>query len=119
MIKNEQTGLQMLRLQRSLLKVVSTTTYTIDILADLQNQITFTNSSPVTVTLPATAQNGFSVKCFQSGAGQVTFVAGSSATLVNVNSQYKIKGAAAMVELTVVGNGGTAAVWYLNGETGA
>lgn len=118
-IKNEQTGLQMLRLQRSLLKVVSATTYTIDILADLQNQITFTNSSPVTVTLPATAQNGFSVKCFQSGTGQVTFVAGSGATLVNVNSEYKIKGASAMVELTVVGNGGTAAVWYLNGETGA
>jgi hypothetical protein len=118
-VKNEQTGLQLLRLQRSLLKVVSTTTYTIDPLTDLQNQITFTNSSPVTVTLPATAQDGFSVKCFQSGAGQVTFTAGAGATVVNVNSQYKIKGASAMVELTVVGNGGTAAVWYLNGETGA
>jgi len=118
-VKNEQTGLQLLRLQRSLLKVVSTTTYSIDPLTDLQNQITFTNASAVTVTLPATAQNGFTVKCFQSGAGQVTFAAGAGATVVNVNSQYKTKGASAMVELTVVGSGGTAAVWYLNGETGA
>lgn len=114
-VKNKETGNQLVRIHRELLKIVNTSTYTIDPILDLQNQINFTTAC--TVTLPATAQNGFSVKCFQGSSGKVTFTAAAGASVINVDGQYRTRGGSSMVTLTVNGGGGSSAIWYLNGDT--
>lgn len=55
--------------------------------------VAFTNAASVTVTLPQNIDSGFSCKFLQRGAGQVKFVAGTSATVEYAASaiaaQYK------------------------------
>jgi hypothetical protein len=99
--------------------VVSGTTTTI---GDAQDGalIRTTNGSAVTATLDATAPAGTQLAVCQVGAGQVTFAAGSGATLHNRQGHTKTAGQWATVSLYVDSNsGGSAAVWVLSGDTGA
>lgn len=82
--------------------------------------LTQNNASAITTTLPNSLEIGFSVTIYQKGAGQITFAAGSGATLVNRQTQTKTAGQYAVVTLFVEANsGGTAAVWVLAGDTAA
>lgn len=82
--------------------------------------LTQNNASAITTTLPNSLEIGFSVTVYQKGAGQITFAAGSGATLVNRQTQTKTAGQYAVVTLFVEANsGGTAAVWVLAGDTAA
>ena len=79
-----------------------------------------TNGSAVTATLDATAPAGTQLAVCQVGAGQVTFAAGSGATLHNRQGHTKTAGQWATVSLYVDSNaGGSAAVWVLSGDTAA
>jgi hypothetical protein len=79
-----------------------------------------TDGSGVTVTLPRDLPVGFFAYLEQGGAGQVTFAAGTGATLVNRQSHTKTAGQYALVSVFVRANdGGQSAVWALNGDTGA
>ncbi len=82
--------------------------------------LTMNNASAITLTLHATADVGYSVTVYQKGAGQITFAAGSGATIRNKSSQTKTSGQYAVCTLFVEANsGGSAAVWVLAGDTGA
>ena len=98
--------------------VVSGTTTTI---GDVQDGalLRTTNGSAVTATLDATAPAGTQLAVCQVGAGQVTFVAGSGATLHNRQGHTKTAGQWATVSLYVDSNSGTDAVWVLSGDTAA
>ena len=87
---------------------------------DRGTTIIFTNSSAITVTLPATALSGFNAEIIQGGAGQITFTPASGATLVNAHALTKTFNAAgSSVRLLVTGNsGGSAAVFNLAGDAG-
>lgn len=77
-----------------------------------------TAAATVTVTLPATLPVGFNVTFMQAGAGQIQFVAGSGATLVNRSGHTRTAGQHATVSVLVGANaGGSAAVWTLSGDT--
>lgn len=77
-----------------------------------------TNGSAVTITLPSSLSVSFGCKVIQDGAGQITFQAGSGATLHNRQSHNKTAGQRALVELVVKTNvGGSAAVYNLSGDT--
>ena len=96
---------------------VSGTTVTLNGAADGTVQRT-TNGSAVTATLDATAPVGTQLAVCQVGAGQVTFAAGSGATLHNRQGHTKTAGQWATVSLYVDSNsGGSAAVWVLSGDT--
>jgi len=98
---------------------VSGTTVTLNGGSDGTVQRT-TNGSAVTATLDATAPAGTQLAVCQVGAGQVTFAAGSGATLHNRSGHTKTAGQWATVSLYVDSNsGGSAAVWVLSGDTGA
>jgi hypothetical protein len=91
-------------------------TYTMQT-ADYGKTVTFTNSGAITVTLPNSLAKGWNVLCYQGGAGQVTFTAGSGATLRNRQNKTKTAGQYAMVSLEVVSNSsGTSAVYVLSGD---
>ncbi len=93
------------------------TTYTMAS-TDTGKTVTFNNASAITVTLPNSLAIGFTCECIQLGAGQVTFSAGSGATLQNRQSQTKIAGQYGATRLAVTANsGGTAAVYNLAGDT--
>jgi hypothetical protein len=80
----------------------------------------FTNAGAVTVTLPNNLAEDFWCVIVQQGAGQVTLSPASGATLRHVDGHTKTKAQYAQVTLTVWGNsGGTAAEYYLKGETDA
>jgi hypothetical protein len=76
-------------------------------LADTDNNkvVRCTSSSAVTITVPSTLAAGFSCMVIQSGAGQVTFVAGSSATLNSFGSLLKTAGQHAPASLMRVASG--------------
>lgn len=65
------------------------TTYTLDA-TDCGKVVTFNNASAITVTVPSMSQ-GFMCKCYQKGAGQVTFTGGSGVTLNSANSALKTR----------------------------
>ncbi len=56
------------------------TAYTL-VASDLGKVISFTNASPVTVTIPLSLAAGFNCSILQSGAGTVSVVAAASVTL--------------------------------------
>jgi hypothetical protein len=95
----------------------TTTSYTLTNW-DSGSVILFTNSSAITVTLPATIEDGADFRWIQQGTGQITFVAASGATLSNISSHTKSAGQNAEGRLTVRNNfNNTAAAYRLSGET--
>lgn len=82
--------------------------------------LTQNNASAITTTLPNSLEIGFTVTVYQKGAGQITFAAGSGATLRNGHTHTKTFGQYSAVALFVESNaGGTAAIWVLAGDTAA
>jgi hypothetical protein len=72
--------------QRATTGTTSGTTYTLA-LADANNIVTTTSASGVTVTVPASVFNaGDNITILQEGAGQVTFSAGTSVTVVSTGA---------------------------------
>lgn len=85
--------------------------------ADNGKQVTLTNASAVTATLPNNLPKGWNCLVWQGGAGQVTFSPASGATLRNRLSQTRTAGQYAMVTLMVMSNtSGTNAVIVLGGD---
>ena len=76
-------------------------------LADADNNkiIRCTAATAVTITVPSTLVAGFSCMVIQAGAGQVTFAAGSSATLNSFGNLFKTAGQHAPASLIRVGAG--------------
>ena len=76
-------------------------------LADTDNNkiVRCTASSAVTVTVPSTLAAGFSCMIIQAGAGQITFVQGSGATLNSFGNLLKTAGQHAPASLIRVGAG--------------
>lgn len=94
----------------------SGTTYTLAA-TDCGTTLRFTSATAVTLTLPASLSAGCSVGIVQAGAGQVSFTAGSGASLVNRQSFTKTAGQWALMGLTIDTNaGGSAAHYVLTGD---
>jgi hypothetical protein len=88
--------------------------------ADHDKLVSLANGSPISCVLSAAAPAGTIVRALQRDAGQVTFSAASGATLRNRQSHTKTAGEWAIVTLQVsINSGGSAAVWYLSGDTAA
>lgn len=95
------------------------TTYTLQT-SDAGKIVTCSNASAITVTLPNSFSAGFAVTVVQKGAGKITFAPAGGATLRNSLGFTKTAAQYAMCMLYVDNNsGGTAADWYLGGDTGA
>jgi hypothetical protein len=78
------------------------------------------SASPVTVTVPNNLPEGFNCPIVQRGAGEITFVPASGATLDHRQSHTKSAGQKAVVGIFVDSNvGGTSAVALLSGDTAA
>lgn len=93
------------------------TSYTMQLL-DNSMVVTFTNASPITVTLPNSFPKGWSCMVFQLGVGQVTFALASGATMPHDFSHTKLRARYSSAALVVTSNaGGTAAVYNLSGDT--
>lgn len=92
------------------------TTYTF-VAADTGKTHLFTNAAAITVTCPNSLAEGWHATVIQGGAGQVTFAAGASATLRNVDSEFKLSGQWAMGTLVVDANAGSAANFIFGGNT--
>lgn len=89
----------------------SGTTYTLAA-GDCGTIVRFNNAGAITVTLPNSLSIGCEVTAIQVGAGQVTFSAGSGATVVNAHSFTKTFGQNALVTLSVDANAGGASAHY-------
>lgn len=101
------------------IKTVAGTSYTLTP-EDSGSIICTTSASAVTITLPNSLPISFGCKVIQDAAGQVTFSAGSGATLHNRQGHTKTAGSRAQVELVVKTNtGGAAATYNLSGDTAA
>jgi len=76
-------------------------------LADTDNNkvVRCTAATAVTVTVPSTLAAGFSCMVIQAGTGQVTFVAGSSATLNSFGNLLKTAGQHAPASIMRVASG--------------
>lgn len=95
------------------------TTYTL-LSGDCGKIITFSNASAITVTAPNSLVQGWNATIVQKGAGQVTISAGAGATVRNRQSHTKLAGQYAVGILYVDSNsGGSAADYYLGGDTAA
>lgn len=95
------------------------TTYTIQT-SDDSIVVDLSNASAITVTVPATLEEGFSCLIRQSGAGQVTINAGSGATRRQASSYTKTRAQWSEVSLNVRTNvGGSAAEFVLSGDMAA
>jgi hypothetical protein len=82
----------------------------------------FTSGSPVTVTAPNSVPVGFNVVLVQDGAGQVTVVAASGASIKteDSNTKTKLAGQNASASLLCLTNaGGASAAYNLGGSTTA
>jgi len=95
------------------------TSETIDV-DDNYRIVSFANAGAISCELSATAPAGTQVRALQRDAGQVTFTPGAGATLRNRQTHTKTAGQYALVTLEVsVNSGGSAAIWYLSGDTAA
>ena len=83
-------------------------------LSELNNNriVRCTAATAVTVTVPSTLAAGFSCMVIQAGAGQVTFAAGSGATLNSFGALLRTAGQHAPASLIRVGSG----VYNLSGN---
>lgn len=96
-------------------RTVSGTTDTL-LSGDCNNLVTYTSSSAVSVTAPATFAVGCSIAIQQSGSGQVTVASTGSGTIVSTYTARSTAAQQAVVGMTVTANsGGSAAVWALTG----
>jgi len=71
----------------------------------------------VTAVLPATLPKGFMVTVMQAGAGAISFIPESGATVLNRQGHASSAGQYAMCTLYVRSNSGSDAVWVLGGDT--
>lgn len=95
------------------------TTYTL-VAADTGKVVECTNAAAITLTLPATAAEGFCCTVVQGGAGQITLTPAGSATSRNRQSHTKTAGKWAAVTLYVRTNaGGSAAEYVMCGDSAA
>jgi hypothetical protein len=84
---------------------------------DCGHAVIYTGASAANITTVNSLPVGCTVTIVQSGAGQVTVVNGSGATLSSVNTYTKTKAQYAVIGLTVDTNvGGTAAHFILSGD---
>lgn len=91
----------------------SGTTYTVQA-TDCRLTIPFTSSSPVTVTMPSAGVVGCEVWLLQSGAGTVTAVNGSGATIPNPYPTTATVAQNSIAHFKVTANsGGSAAAWTM------
>ncbi len=91
------------------------TTYTLAV-ADNGREVTCTNASAITVTVTTTSiPADYTVIVSQLGAGQVSFTAGGSTVLRNVNTQTKIAGQYGVVRIKRVGSTND---FVISGSTG-
>ncbi len=87
--------------------------------ADSNSNITFTNSSTITVTLPNNVSVGFTALLLQQNTGQVQCVAASGATITNLNGYTSTAGQYAAIILEVYANSdGSSAVYSIIGQAG-
>ncbi len=92
------------------------TTYTM-LSSDYGKALTFTNASPITVTLPNSLPKGWNVVIYQGGAGQVTFSPGTGASMAQRLTKNKTAGQYAVASLLVVSNSnGSNAQYVLGGD---
>ena len=95
---------------------VTGTSYTL-VSSDLGKRKRTTNASDVTVTLPKTMAQGFSVLFCQGSAGRIAFAAEAGGALNNRAGFSKTAGQWSEVSLTVDSNGdGNSASWVLSGD---
>lgn len=79
-----------------------------------------TDGTGVAVSLPANLPEGYSICLIQGGAGQITFSAGSGATVNQADGYTKSRTQYAAVTALVMSNPtGAAGVWLLLGDMGA
>ena len=92
------------------------TTYT-NVAGDNGKTITCSNAGAITFTVTDSGMaSDYTMTIYQLGAGQVSFVAGGTAVLRNVNSQTKIAGQWGVVVIKRVGSGTD---FIISGSTGA
>lgn len=82
--------------------------------ADHAKVVMCNNSSGMTITLGTGYTAGFYTDVLQTGTGQVTFAAGSGASLQSYGGLVKTKGQYGRVRLIFLGSG----VWNLSGDLG-
>jgi len=103
----------------ALMKVVNkTASYTLTA-ADNGTYFVFNSATDVTVTMPNSLPIGWSATFEQEGAGRITFVAASGATIVSYGSVTKTAGQQATVSMIVKANAGSAARATLSGNIAA
>ena len=86
--------------------------------SDNNTLIKFTSSSAVTVTVPNSLAVGFHCAILQAGTGTVTIVAGSGATLNNVDGDLSLAARYAIAGIEIDANsGGSAANGIVFGRT--
>jgi len=78
------------------------TTYTLAV-SDCGTELSFTNASPVTVTIPATLFAGCNIAIYQAGAGQVSMTgsAVTPATRISAHSYSKTFGQGAIIGINI------------------
>lgn len=92
------------------------TTYTL-LSTDSLKIVSISNASAITVTLPSTLSAGFNCIVGQEGAGQITFAAGSGATVHSPGDALKTALRYSFVNAFVLTNtNGTSAAWRLGGD---
>ena len=90
--------------------------------SDQNDAIVFTAASVATVTLPNSLPAGFAVKLYQGGAGQVSTIAASGATLVTPNLASTTGQYCALVCIVLSNTSGANAQWdviCVGGQVGA
>lgn len=93
-----------------------TSNYTV-VATDAGKLLKVNSAEAATFTLPADLPEGFGCAVMQLGAGAITFVAGSGATMVNVNDATASVGQYALVGINVYDNpSGFSAAWVLSGD---
>lgn len=98
---------------------VTTASYTLAATDD-RRYLHCNRGAGVTVTLPGDLDVGLTVEIVQTGDGQVTFTAGSGATLRHPDGHTKTRSKWSVVGLRVIENlGGNAAEYLLSGDTAA
>lgn len=93
-------------------QTIAGTTYTL-LLTDMGNLLRFTSASAVSVTCPADLPEGFNVIIKQGGAGSVTLVAASGATLENEHDEFVTAEESAVIGVIVDANSDDASANYL------
>jgi hypothetical protein len=78
--------------------------------------IPWTNASAGTITLDPAAPKGTEALISCEGAGQITFAAGSGATVQSRGARLKSNGQYSQITAYVISNAGSAAAWRLGGD---